>query len=189
LAPGVESVIDRAVTAPVESACPTAVAHLPTARSPAEPVVRWVYVVAAVNVTATLDVFCVWGLVSLTVTVDPFTPDTEPEAAPKPPAANRPPPLGRSPEPPPGNPPPLLPPLPPRAKAPPPAPPAPPKPREQVPDVGWVMVTVVAVTGSPNADLVDDEVEVGFPNAEMQDPTVTSVAAAATVCSKVVAVV
>ena len=53
--------------------------------------------------------------------------------------------------------------------------------------MGWVMVTVVAVTGSPNADLVDDDVddEVGFPNAEMQEPTVTSAAVAGTVCSNV----
>ncbi len=57
----------------------------------------------------------------------------------------------------------------------------------QVPDVGWVTVTVVAVTGSPITDLVDDEPDVGFPNAEMQEPTVTSATVAATVCSKVVA--
>ena len=35
-----------------------------------------------VRVTVTLDVFLVEGLVSLTVTVEPFTAVTEPEAAP-----------------------------------------------------------------------------------------------------------
>jgi hypothetical protein len=57
----------------------------------------------------------------------------------------------------------------------------------QVPDVGWVMLTVVAVTGPPNVDLVlDEEVEVGLPKAEMHDPTVTEAAVVVTVWSKVV---
>jgi hypothetical protein len=56
-------------------------------------------------------------------------------------------------------------------------------------ELGVEMETVVAVTGSPNAGVLDDVVdddEVGFPNAETHDPTVTSAAVAATVCSKVV---
>jgi hypothetical protein len=51
------------------------------------------------------------------------------------------------------------------------------------------MVTVVAVMGWPNAGVVDDDVDdddVGLPNAEMQEPAVTSVAVAATVCSNAV---
>jgi hypothetical protein len=55
----------------------------------------------------------------------------------------------------------------------------------QLPETGWEIVTVVAVTGTPNR-LVVDEPEVGLPNAEMHDPTVTSAAVAATVWSKVV---
>jgi len=74
--------IDRAVTAPVESAVPMAVAHLPTARSPAVAEVRVVYVVDPVSVTTTLEVALVEGLVSLTVAVDPETAVTWPEAAP-----------------------------------------------------------------------------------------------------------
>ena len=70
LAPGVEMVIDVAVTAPVESAVPKALAHFPTARSVAAAVCRSVNVVAAVRVTTTVDAFLVAGLVSLTVTVD-----------------------------------------------------------------------------------------------------------------------
>ncbi len=73
LAPGVEMTIDRAVTAPVESAVPMAVAHLPTARSAAVADVRSVKVVEEVRVTTTLEVVLVEGLVSLTVTVDPLT--------------------------------------------------------------------------------------------------------------------
>jgi hypothetical protein len=56
-----------------------------------------------------------------------------------------------------------------------------------VPEVGWVILTVVAVTGPPNLDVVlDEEVEVGLPNAEIHEPTVTEAAVAVTVCSKVV---
>jgi hypothetical protein len=51
----------------------------------------------------------------------------------------------------------------------------------QVPEVGEEMLTVVAVTGRPNVDLVDDEEEVGLPKAETQDPTVTAVAVVVTV--------
>jgi hypothetical protein len=178
-------VIERAVTAPVESAGPTAVAHLPTARSLAEAVVRWENVVDEVSVTATLEVVAVLGFFSLTVTVDPLTAVTEPDAPPKAPPAKRLPLGGRVPELPPGKPPPLPPLLVPlRGKAPLPAPPNPPV---QAPDVGWLMVTVVAVTGSPNTLVLDDELdEVGLPNAEMQEPTVTSDAVAATVWSNVV---
>jgi hypothetical protein len=82
LAPGVEMVIDRAVTAPVLSAAPTADAHLPTARSVEAAASRSVKVVDEVRVTTTLVVFLVVGLVSLTVTVDPLTAVTDPEAAP-----------------------------------------------------------------------------------------------------------
>jgi hypothetical protein len=56
----------------------------------------------------------------------------------------------------------------------------------QVPEVGWVMLTVVAVTGPPNDEVLDEEDEVGLPNAEMHEPTVTEAAVAVTVCSKVV---
>jgi hypothetical protein len=59
----------------------------------------------------------------------------------------------------------------------------------QVPEVGWEMETVVAVTGAPKAGVVDDEAVVGLPKAEMHDPTVTSAAVAGTVSSNVVAVV
>lgn len=66
-------------------------------------------------------------------------------------------------------------------------PPPPPNPPVQPDEVGAEMVTVVAVTGSPRGVLLeDDEDEVGFPNAEMHDPTVTSAAEAETVCVKVV---
>jgi hypothetical protein len=44
------------------------------------------------------------------------------------------------------------------------------------------MVTVAAVMGRPNACLLDEELELGFPNAEIHDPTVTSAAEAEIVC-------
>ena len=98
LAPGVEITIDRAVTAPVELAEPMALAHFPTARSEDDAVVRSVNVVEAVSVTVTLDVFLVAGSVSSTVTVDPLTAVTVPEAPPNPPARPRKlPPAGRVP--------------------------------------------------------------------------------------------
>jgi hypothetical protein len=182
LAPGVERVIDRAVTAPVVSVVPTAEAHFPTARSEAAADWRWVKVVVEVRVTTTLEVLLVEGLVSLTVTEDPLTAVTNPDAAPNCPE-NRPrapvAPAGRWPPlPPPGNaPPPGGRPVPPR----PPKPPKPPVPPVQVPEVGEEMLTVVAVTGRPNVDLVDDEEEVGLPKAETQDPTVTAAAVVVTV--------
>jgi hypothetical protein len=196
----VESVIDDAVTAPVVSAGPTASAHLPTARSLAEAVVRWVKVVEDVRVTTTLDAAEVRGFFSLMVTDDPLTAVTDPDATPKFPPPKPAPPGRRAPDPPAGKPspvPPLVPPLPappPRGKAPPappapPTPPAPPNPVAQLPETGWVMVTVVAVTGSPKARVVDDdeeELDVGLPKAEMHEPTVTSAAVADTVCSNVV---
>jgi hypothetical protein len=196
--PGVEMLIELAVTAPVESAGPTAVAHLPTTRSLDEAVVRWVKVVDEVRVTTTLEVVDVLGFFSLTVTVEPVTPVTWPDAAPKFPPANRPPPDGRVPEPPPPSgpapsgpappgPPPPGPPVPPCGEPPLPAPPNPPV---HEPDVGWLMLTVVAVTGSPNALVLDDELdEVGLPKAETHEPTVTSDAVAVTVWSNVVDVV
>ena len=67
------------------------------------------------------------------------------------------------------------------------APPAlPPNPPEQVPETGCETDTVVAVTGLPKALLPEEEPEVGFPNAEMHEPTVTSEAGAVTVWRKVV---
>jgi hypothetical protein len=75
-------VIDRAVTAPVLSAEPTAEAHLPTARSVEAAACRSVKVVEEVRVTTTLVVFLVVGFFSVTVTVDPLTAVTGPEAAP-----------------------------------------------------------------------------------------------------------
>lgn len=96
--------MDVAVTAPVESAVPKELAHLPTARS--EDVADWrsVKVVDEVRLTTTLVVFVVRGMDSLTVTLEPSTPVTSPEATPNGPAArvrNEPLPVGRGP--PPGN--------------------------------------------------------------------------------------
>jgi hypothetical protein len=187
LAPGVEMVIDCALTAPVVPAGPTALAHLPTTRSEAEADVRWVKVVEEVRVTATLVVALVVGLVSLTVAVDPLTAVTRPDATPNWPGVRGrkvAPPPGRSPDPVPGNPPPDG--APPGVPLPGPPRPRPPRPPAQEPETGWEMETVVAVTGPPNACVLDDEVEVGFPNAETHEPTVRLEAAAATVCSKVV---
>ncbi len=179
---GAEMVSELAVTAPVESAVPTARAHWPTTMADAVAVTVVVNVVVPVRVTVTLDVFLVCGSVSLTVTVDPLTAVTWPDAAPKSPGLNVPPP-GRVP----------VPPVPekpwkrlaPAGRVPPPNPPPNP-PLEQVPDVGWVIVTVVAVIGSPNG--VDDEDGVvGLPNAEMQEPTVTPDAVVVVICRIVVA--
>lgn len=74
-------------------------------------------------------------------------------------------------------------PPPPPALAPPGLPPNPP---EQVPETGCETDTVVAVTGPPNAPLPDEEPVVGFPKAEMQEPTVTAEADEGTVWRKVV---
>jgi hypothetical protein len=180
-------VIDLAVIAPVVLDVPNAWAHLPTAKSDDAAVARSVNVVEEVKVMTTLETALVAGFVSLTVAVVPVTEATWPEAAPNCPE-NRPrkeplPPPGRSPETPPeiprGNPPPDegLPFAPPRPK---------PGLPVQLPEVGWETVTVVAVTGSPNGRALEDEPEVGLPNAEMHEPTVTLVADAGTVCSKVV---
>lgn len=157
--------MDVAATAPVLSAVPLARAHLPTARSVevAGPVIEMV--VAEVKVTTTLDVALVDGLVSLTVTVEPLTAVTAPEAAANDPPPNRPAPAGRDPvpgvkgrDPPPGG-------VPPPGRA--------PKPPVHAPDTGWDTDTVVAVTGPPNR--LEDEVEavVGLPKAETHEPTVT----------------
>ncbi len=48
------------------------------------------------------------------------------------------------------------------------------------------METMVAVTGCPKARVLEDDEDVGFPNAEMHVPTVTLEAVADTVWSKVV---
>jgi hypothetical protein len=158
-------VSDVAVTAPVPSAGPTALAHLPTTRSVGDAVPVVVKAVVAVKVTTTLEVALVVGLVSLTDTVDPLRAVTDPDAAAKEPPAKRPPPnpplpAGR--EPVPGVPPGGVP------------PPDRPKPPLHVPATGWETETVVAVTGPPNRLAVDVEPEVGVPNAEMHEPTVTA---------------
>jgi hypothetical protein len=134
-------------------------------------------VVDEVSVTTTLLVFLVCGLVSVTVTVEPLRAATAPEAAPKLPAPENLPPLGGAcPVPPVPKPPEGLP------LAPPPPPPLnPPNPVEQLPPVGWVIETVVAVTGPPKAVLLADDDVVGLPNAEMHEPTVTLEADAVTV--------
>ena len=62
----------------------------------------------------------------------------------------------------------------------------PPNPPVQVPEAGWETDTVVAVTGLPKALLLEEEPEVGFPNAEMHEPTVTAEAEAVNVWRKVV---
>jgi len=133
-------------------------------------------------VTTTLLVFLVCGLVSVTVAVEPLTALTSPEAVPKlPPPANLDPLGGLCPVPPAPKPPAGAP------LAPPPAPPLnPPNPAVQLPEVGWVIETVVAVTGPPKAAFLLDDDEVGLPNAVTHEPTVTSEAAAVTVWSKVV---
>jgi hypothetical protein len=183
---GDESEIELAVTAPVLPAVPTAVAHLPTARSEEDAEVRWVKVVDAVRVTTTLAAALVRGLVSETLTVEPETEVTEPEAMAKfppnrlrkplrPEPAPEPPPEGGAPE--------AAPPVPP---APPPLRPKPPNPAVQLPEVGCEMVTEVAVTGPPKAGVLVDEEVVGFPTAETHDPTATVEAVAGTVWSKVV---
>jgi hypothetical protein len=60
----------------------------------------------------------------------------------------------------------------------------------QVPEVGWEIEIVVAVTGSPKAARPEDDEDavVGLPNAETHDPTVTPAAVLVTVWSKVVVV-
>ena len=130
------------------------------------------------RVTTTELVFLVRGFVSSTVTAEPVTFVTWPLAAPNWPFLNRFAPGGRVPvpnvvEPPDGG-------VPPAANRP------PPNPAVQLPDTAWVTDTVAAVIGSPKAPLVDDEPEVGFPNAEMQEPAVTDDALADTIWRKVV---
>jgi hypothetical protein len=56
----------------------------------------------------------------------------------------------------------------------------------QLPEVGWVMVTDVAVMGPPKVLDPDEDVEVGLPNPEMHDPTVTADTVLVTVWRKVV---
>lgn len=165
-----------AVTAPVLLAVPSARAHWPTTMAAAVAVWVVVNVVVPVRVTVTLDAFLVCGSVSLTVTTDPDTAVTWPEAAPKPPAAKAPVWCGKVP--PPGVVPPS-PPKPPGREPPgrvplnPPKPP--PTPRLQAPETGWLTETVVAVIGPPNG-VADDVPDVGLPKAEMHEPTVTAAA-------------
>jgi hypothetical protein len=157
------------VIAPVLSAVPVARAHWPTTMAAAVPVWVVVKLVEEVRVTVTGEDALVWGLVSSTVTCEPDTAVTWPEAAPKLPLPNVRPDGGLN-----------LPPegLVPPAAVPPGPPPNPPgrppnPPRWQVPETGWEIDTVVAVTGSPKGDDVFAD-EVGLPKAETHDPTVTA---------------
>lgn len=181
--------MDVAATAPVLSAAPVARAHLPIARSVGEAVPVVEKVVVGVRVTTTLVVALVDGSVSLTVTVDPVTAVTDPDAAANEPLPKRPAPAGRDPEP--GVPEPGVPepgvngrPPPPGAVPPPGRPPNPP---EQDPATGWDTDTVVAVTGLSNGFVADVEASVGLPNAEMHVPTVTDDADVVVICRNVVA--
>jgi hypothetical protein len=192
--------MEVAATAPVVSALPKELAHLPTARLADVADWRSLNVVDEVRVTTTVEVFFVDGLVSLTDTLEPFTAVTDPVATANCPAVrprNDPLPDGRCP--PPGNSPPEgappLPPAPGNPPRPPAAAPAPPNPPVQVPDVGWVMETIEAVTGTPNAcpkadleDLLDDffAFPVGFPVAVRHEPVATADAFVVTVCWNVV---
>ncbi len=90
----------RAVTAPVLLAVPTARAHCPTARADGDADPVEVKVVLAASVTTTLEVALVRGFVSATVTAEPLTAVTIPDAAPNWPLPNRPPAGGRAPKPP-----------------------------------------------------------------------------------------
>ena len=80
---GAEMVIVVAVMAPVVSVAPLARAHCPTTMAAAVAVTVVENVVVPVNVTATLEDFPVIGLASSTVTTDPLTAVTWPDAAPK----------------------------------------------------------------------------------------------------------
>ena len=181
--PGEETVIDWAVTAPVVFAVPTARAHCPTTSADGDADWLEVYVVVDARVTTTELVLLVRGFVSSTVAEEPLTAVTWPLAAPNSPLRKRLAPDGRVPDP--------LVVEPRRGNVPPPGgdPPAenpPPGPAVQLPDTGWVTETVVAVIGSPKALVVDDDPEVGLPNAETQEPTVTDPAVAGTIWRKVV---
>jgi hypothetical protein len=178
---GAEIVSSWAVIAPVLSAAPVARAHCPTTMAAAVPVWVVVNVVEEVRVTVTDEDVFVWGLVSSTVTCEPDTAVTWPDAAPKLPLPNVRPDGGRK-----------LPPegLVPPGAVPPEAPPNPPgrppnPPRSQAPDTGWEIDTVVAVIGSPKGDDVFAD-EVGLPKAETHDPTVTADALVELICRIVV---
>ena len=172
-------VIDVAVIAPVLLAAPLARAHLPTARSVDDAVPVVVKVVVGVRVTTTLDVALVVGLVSLTVTAVPLTAVTSPEAAPNEPPPNPPAPAGREPVPGVnGRVPPVVP-VPPPGR--------PPNPVVHDPETGCEIDTVVAVTGPPKRLAVDVEPDVGFPKAEMHDPTATVDAVVVVIWRNVVA--
>ncbi len=179
-APGTDTVIDCAVTAPVLSAGPIARAHWPTTRSDGEPGWVSVNVVVGVRVTTTEVVAWVAGFVCETVTADPETAVTGPEAAPNCPLPKRLEPGGRVPPPgkvPPGGGPPRN--VPDVRR--------PPKPLPQTPAVGCETDTVVAVIGFPNELLPGDVDEVGFPKALTQEPTVTADALVDTIDRNVVA--
>jgi hypothetical protein len=170
--------IEVAVMAPVLSAEPRAWTHLPTARSVAAAATVWVKVVEPPTSTVLVVTAWVVGLVELTMMVEPLTEVTLPDAPPKPPA--RPAPAGRLP--PPGGEP-VPPPPPPPKPPPPPAPPPPPNPPEQVPLVGVLISTLVALRGVDGAVVVvDDPAAAGVLKADTQSPVVTLDKVAGTVC-------
>jgi hypothetical protein len=167
--------IEVAVIAPVVSADPRAWTHLPTARSAAAAASVWVKVVAVLTSTVRVVTALVVGLVELTTMVEPLTEVTLPDAPPNPPGRPPPPLAGRD-----GGVPDPLPPPPPILPPPPPNPPA------QVPLVGVLIKTLVALTGVDGAVVVVDDPEAGALNAETHDPTLTLAMVAATVWLNVV---
>jgi hypothetical protein len=155
--------MDEAVTAPVESAGPRAVTHWPTARAAAVVEATWVYVVDDDTVTVREVVALVEGFVCCTVIVEPLTAVTSPLAPPKAAA-------------PPGKPCPdgcLVITVPEGAEPPavavgrgPPKPGPPPKPTVHAPETGWLIRTVVALTGPATGGVVVGVVVFGdFPFA------------------------
>jgi hypothetical protein len=174
--------IEVAVIAPVVSADPRAWTHLPTARSVAAAASVWVKVVVLLTSTLRVVTALVVGLVELTTMVEPLTEVTLPDAPPNPPGRPLPPLAGRDggvPDPPPVPPPP--PPPPPNLPPPPPNPPA------QVPLVGVLIRTLVALRGVDGAVVVVvDDPDAGVLNAETHDPTLTLAMLAATVWLNVV---
>ena len=157
-------------------AVPSARAHWPTTMAAAVAVWVVVKVVVPVRVTVTLDVFLVCGI-GLVDGHRRARTRRSPGRRPHRSCRGRRTAAGRGRVPPPG----VVPPSPPKppvaaeAAGPGAAEAAPKPPRLQAPDTGWLMETVVAVIGSPNGAMVEDDV-VGLPNAEMQDPTVTAAA-------------
>ena len=177
MAPGVLILIEVAVMAPVVSADPRAWTHLPTARSVAAAASVWVKVVMLLTSTVREVTALVVGLVELTTMVEPLTEVTLPDAPPKPPGRPPPPLAGRDggvPVPPPVPPPP------------PNLPPPPPSPAAQVPLVGVLIRTLVALTGVDGEVVVVDVPDAEVLNAETHDPTLTLAMVAATVWLNVV---